>query len=339
MWNIANTSNRYFFNLVKRHGVPAAVVKLCGTGAGVVSHGGGLLQGPAVLEVGGDSGRPEAVVTGLGLDAGGGHAPADHGVGVALPERGFGQSTGAAPDSAEQRSLGVLAQIRPVKVGIKVGFEVVVTGHFVALASLLAQANPETAILGVGVLDFHPQGGADAGERVDHEGNQGAVAQARRSARVDAVQEPAGFLGLQDWRLAGLDDVRWPPNRTGGVGRYDLPRHQPVEQVADSGKALLHRGGGMCPGLAFNPGSDVQRLHGGQGRSAGRAAPFQELDHGADVGAAGVGVADVRSEELQKAESRPVPGGLHHSGQGQRRKEGDKLGHGTSGAGGDYAYQ
>jgi hypothetical protein len=37
----------------------------------VIGHGGGLLQRPAVLEIGRDAGRPETVVTDLGRDAGG----------------------------------------------------------------------------------------------------------------------------------------------------------------------------------------------------------------------------------------------------------------------------
>ena len=106
-------SNPDLLHLIKRHFVAAAVVKLRRAGAGVVRHDGGFLQAAAVLEIGGDAGRPEAVVSGLGRDPGGGHAALDHRVGVRLGEGGRGELAGAAPNGAEQRPLGIVAKAAP----------------------------------------------------------------------------------------------------------------------------------------------------------------------------------------------------------------------------------
>jgi len=57
-----------------------------------------------------------------------------------------------------------------------------------------------------------------------------------------------------------------------------------------------------------------------------KAPSTKKLNHGEAVGAASVGVADVRGEELQEAEPCQVPSGLHHGGQDRQRREGDKLG-------------
>jgi hypothetical protein len=67
-----HSSNPNFLHFIKRHLVAAAVVELRRARAGVVRHGGGLFQ------ISSDAGRPEAVVSGLGRDPGGGHAAPDH---------------------------------------------------------------------------------------------------------------------------------------------------------------------------------------------------------------------------------------------------------------------
>jgi hypothetical protein len=43
---------------------------------------------------------PEGVITNLGLDSGGAGAPADHGVGIRLGQRGPGELAGRAADGA-----------------------------------------------------------------------------------------------------------------------------------------------------------------------------------------------------------------------------------------------
>src|SRR4051812_19188346 len=123
-------------DLSEGEAVVAAVVELGGAGAGVVGHGGGVLQRAAVLEVGGDAGGAEAVVADRGGDAGGGGAAADHGVGVGLRQGRAGELAGAAADGAEQRPLRVAAQAGAVEVGGEVVIKVVVAGHLVPLAAL-----------------------------------------------------------------------------------------------------------------------------------------------------------------------------------------------------------
>jgi len=61
---LVRTSNPHPLDFVERHFVRAAVVDL--GGAGVVGHGGGLLQRAAVFETGGDAGGAEGVVAGFG---------------------------------------------------------------------------------------------------------------------------------------------------------------------------------------------------------------------------------------------------------------------------------
>jgi hypothetical protein len=47
--------------------------------------------------------------------------------------------------------------------------------------------------LWLGIFDVHPDDGRDAGEAVDHDGEEGAVAQARILAHVDRIHHP-GFV-------------------------------------------------------------------------------------------------------------------------------------------------
>jgi hypothetical protein len=81
-------SNPDLLHLVEGHVVAAAVVELRRAGAGVVCHDSGFFQAAAVLQIGGDAGRPEAVVSGLGRNSGTGHAALDHRMGVRLGEGG-----------------------------------------------------------------------------------------------------------------------------------------------------------------------------------------------------------------------------------------------------------
>ena len=71
-------------DLVETHLVAAPVVELRRTSAGMIGHGGGLLQRAAVLEICRDARGPEAVIADLGLDPGRLGAPANHLVGVGL---------------------------------------------------------------------------------------------------------------------------------------------------------------------------------------------------------------------------------------------------------------
>ena len=57
-------------DLVQAHLVVAATIELRRAGAGVVRHGGGLLQRAAVPGIGRDPRRPETVVADLDDDAG-----------------------------------------------------------------------------------------------------------------------------------------------------------------------------------------------------------------------------------------------------------------------------
>src|ERR1700691_474232 len=77
-------SNEYPLHLVERHFLGAPIVELRRPRAGVVRPLRGLLKRPAVLEVGGDAGRPKRVVPDLGRDVGRFGAPLDHRVGVGL---------------------------------------------------------------------------------------------------------------------------------------------------------------------------------------------------------------------------------------------------------------
>ena len=130
-------------------------------------------------------------------------------------------------------------------IGIQVILGVVVGGHLVPLAAFLVQAEPCPPPFGVIILDLHAEGGADAGEAEDHDGDQGAVAQADQAGRAfvllaffrlradlerDAVEQLAGLVGFEHGRLALLDDVLGGPHGGGGVGVDHLADDQPVEQ-------------------------------------------------------------------------------------------------------------
>lgn len=77
------------------------------------------------------------------------------------------------------------------------------TGHDVLLAAFFVQADPHPPPLGEVVVDPHGQRRADAGEGVDHEADQCAVAGVVQGLTgtaggvevLQAVEQDAGFRG------------------------------------------------------------------------------------------------------------------------------------------------
>lgn len=132
----------------------------------------------------------EAVIADPGPDAGRRRAPADHGVRVLLGQGSARQLAGAAAEGAEEGALWIADETGAGDVGGQDLLERVMAGHGVMLAALFVQPHPQPAVLRVDVLDLHGQGGAHAGERVDHQADEGLVAQPRRRRRIDQVQQP-----------------------------------------------------------------------------------------------------------------------------------------------------
>lgn len=128
-------------------------------------------------------------------------------------------------------------------------------------------------MLRIDVLAAHCERGADASKRKNHHANQRPITQANRRADVDAVEQLAGFLGIQYRRFPLAGAVAGPPDRGGGIAWHDLADDQPIEQMAEGGQVLLHSRRGIHLGLPFDPGRHVQRLHSRQGRHPNLLTP------------------------------------------------------------------
>ena len=101
------------------------------------------------------------------------------------------------------------------------------------------------------ISDLYLNDGADAGEAVDHDGYEGAIAQAEdiglagvgvllgRLANRDAVEQRAGLLGREHGRLTFLDNVFRAPHCMGWVHVDDVPGDQPVKGRAQRGQVLF----------------------------------------------------------------------------------------------------
>ena len=81
-----------------------------------------------------------------------------------------------AVDGAEEGAFLLAGDACRRDIGVQVILGVVVGGHLVPLAAFLVQAEPGPAAFGVIILDLHAEGGADAGEAEDHDGDQCPVA-------------------------------------------------------------------------------------------------------------------------------------------------------------------
>jgi hypothetical protein len=91
--------------------VAPVIVELRRARRGMVRHRRRFFQRAAVLEISRDASRSETVVAEFGCDPGCRRAPADHRIRVRLRPHGARELAGAASDRAEQRSLGIAAQV------------------------------------------------------------------------------------------------------------------------------------------------------------------------------------------------------------------------------------
>src|SRR5215467_9957205 len=100
----------------------------------------------------------------------------------------YGLEEGNPTGLGQASSLQVLGQV---------ALQRVVTGHFVELAALLVEADPEPPLLMEDIADVQAAGGGDTCKREHHDADQGAVAQPHNGFRFNGAQQVAGLLGRQ----------------------------------------------------------------------------------------------------------------------------------------------
>ena len=274
-------------------------------------HGARGLELPAILQVGGDAGRPEAVVANGAADARGLGAPADHRPGGFARHRPVAKRPPLHParHGTEQRSFTVAGDPRRLDIGIEITLEQVVAGHVVALAALLVQPQPHAPALGVVVANGHSQGRGDAREAVDQHADQCPVAQADHLIGRQAVEQIARFVRAENRGFPAGDAVLGPAHHGGRVGRQDLTDDQPVEQHAQGGELLLDGRHGVVPAEPLHPGGDVYRLDLAEPGDAALAHEAEKPAYRPRIGISRIGVGNLRGEEFEEPPLRPIAGG------------------------------
>jgi len=178
----------------------------------------------------------------------------------------------------------------------------------VPLAALLVEPHPKAAPLRVVVLDVHRDRGTDAGESVDHEPDERAIAEPDDGRDVDAVDEFARLLCREHRRLPLLCDVPRPADWTRRVERDHLAHNQVVEEHPDRSEVLLHGWLREAPLQLLNIESDVDRLNLFEISHLFVLKPVEEINHGPVVRAPRVRVPDLCREEFDEAAGGLRPG-------------------------------
>ena len=106
------------------------------------------------------------------------------------------------------------------------------------------------------------------------------------------------LVRLKDRRFAAPLRVLRSADRVGRIARYYLADHHPIEQHPQSSQSHLHRRLGLSLQLQFDKGRDVGPARPGRDPRFVLGTERGELSHRLAVGAAGIGVADVRAEEV-----------------------------------------
>ena len=187
----------------------------------------------AVGQVVGDAGGAEGMAADRGFQPGIGSAAPHHvpdiGARHCARPRVFPSCRCAARNSGPLRSSPMPAA---VDIGVQIGFQLVMAGHFIDLAVFLAQAQPPAFFLRIIILDLEADHGADTRAKV--KAITAMSARSRRPTtrrRIHAVQQRAGFFGRDHRRRAFADRVPRPPHGMRRIGRDDLAR-SPASRTA-----------------------------------------------------------------------------------------------------------
>jgi hypothetical protein len=203
------------------------------------------------------------------------------------------------------------------------------TRHRVALSALLAQPHPLPPVLREDILDRRPEGRADPRERIDHEPDQRAIAQACDLPRVDAVEQRARFAGIEHRRLPGRDNVAGPRTDAAGLtgttwpvtsqsNKWRTPASRCLTLGAASSRVPASIHVATCTGCTAPIDGAPALAHQGK-----------EFFCSSSIGPSRVRVADVSREEFDEAHPGALADGDHEHRQ-TGRGDWNELVHGRA---------
>jgi hypothetical protein len=163
---------------------------------------------------------------------------------------------GVFSERAEQRRGLIPANAGGGDIGVDVGLQQVMGWHLVLLAAFLVQSDPPALALGIVVLDIHVKRGGNAGEGVDQQRNQRAVAQADNGARVDGTPSSWNSMPLPAMVSTPYQSVAMSVPTVHGQGfggRGQLNRHISIlYALLDASDKSLNRCALLVP-VQFGP--------------------------------------------------------------------------------------
>ncbi len=111
-------------------------------------------------------------------------------------------------------------------------------------------------------------------------------------------RRPGSLIDLQNRCLAAPLRVLWTTYGVGRIDREDLADHHPVEEHSQSGQPLLHRGFGVELELRLHKHRDMDWFHLGEIQDTALGTESRELPNRLHIGKTGIGIADMRAEEI-----------------------------------------
>ena len=165
-------------------------------------------------------------------------------------------------------------------------------------ATFLVQSEPHAASLRVVVIDVHADGRGDAGEAVDHDGDECPVSQADDGGAVNGVEQLAGFGRDENGGLAFLHDMFGASDGESGIERHDLSNDEEVEQRANRSQVEFDSRGTSPLRKLLDVSRDHDRGDLRQ-RDTMCFAPATELPDRLGVGCSCSGIPDLGGEEFE----------------------------------------
>ena len=254
-------SNHNPFNFIQRYLIGPPIIETRRAGTFMIGHLLRDFQLAPVPQIFRNARGAKGVVADLRPNADGRRALANHAVGVRLRHGLIREQPRSASHRPKEWALA-LRELRHLDIGVEVLIKIVMAGHRMEFSTFLVQPHPGPSPLDIHIFHRHRERRADPGKRIDHQPDQGPIAQAHERLHIDRIEEHPRFLRREHRRLAFLRGILWPTDRARRIRWDDLADHEPIEEHPDRGEMLFHRGGRHPALQGFDISGHMHRLNG-----------------------------------------------------------------------------
>jgi hypothetical protein len=200
--------------------------------------------------------------------------PALHALVGEIRRHPFFGDAAVAIERAKEGSAAIAGDAGGVEVGLDVDLGLRVSGPDELLAAFFGEVEKGEGAFAVVVLDSEADRRGDARKRVEHDGEERAIAQPAELLGGDGVEETARLLGREHRCLSATNRVLGAAHGGSRIGGEVAAGDEPVEAHADRGELELH--GGLGAWVLLDVGGNEHWANGTELGDPALCTPVEE---------------------------------------------------------------